>query len=147
MTPGRSERWLKLLLRITGVVMLLAVVAFVMPRSWMVWTHRWLRMGKFPGAPIAEYLARSTSGLYATLGGLMLLTASDVRRYAPVVSFLAGALAAKSLLGLAFGLWMGMPLYWLVGDLVSACGFAVVVLVLQFLVARSCRAGLGDQRS
>ena len=134
--PEQYERWLRLLLRVTGGVMLLALVAVVMPRSWMAAAHEWLGVGAFPDAPIAEYLARSTSGLYAMLGGLAILLAADVRTYRRAITYFALALPALSTLMLLACWNSGLPAYWLLTDLFSAAGFGAAVLVLQRLAGR-----------
>jgi hypothetical protein len=110
------ERTLILLLRVCGGVMLLALFAIFLPTEWMAWTHRWLGLGEFPASPLVDYLTRSISALYAVYGGLLMLLARDVRRFAPVIVYLA-------VTGLAFGVVMigvdfgaGMPRYWSVGE-------------------------------
>ena len=55
----KTDKALVILLRIVGVPALFAVVAVVMPTSWMAATHRWLELGKMPTGPVVEYLARS----------------------------------------------------------------------------------------
>ena len=60
-----------------------------MPTTWIVATHKWLGLGDFPDAPITQYLARSISALYAIFGGLVIVVSTDVRRYVPVIRFLA----------------------------------------------------------
>ena len=121
------ERALAVLLRVSGGVMLLALFAIVLPTEWMAATHRWLGLGEFPASPLVDYLTRSISALYAIYGGLMVLLARDVRRFAPVIVYLA-------VTGLAFGVVMvgvdfaaGMPRYWSVGE-------GPLVLVLSWLI-------------
>jgi len=123
-----TERLLKIVLRASGVVCCLAVAAALMPRSWMAYAHDWLGMGTFPAKPVAEYLARSTSGLWTFMGVLFLVVAADVRRYARVITVQVLAIGLLSVLGMIYG---GMPLYWLVADLVTAVGLCVVTLILQ----------------
>jgi hypothetical protein len=110
------ERTLVLFLYVSGGVMLLAVFAIFLPTEWMAATHRWLGLGEFPASPLVDYLTRSASALYAIYGGLLVLLARDVRRFAPVIVYLA-------VTGLAFGVVMlgvdfaaGMPRYWSVGE-------------------------------
>ena len=121
------ERVLILLLRVSGVVMLLAFFAIFLPTEWMARTHRWLGLGDFPASPLVDYLTRSASALYAIYGGLLVLLARDVRRFAPVIVYLA-------VTGLAFGVVMigvdfaaGMPHYWSVGE-------GPLVLVLSWVI-------------
>ena len=131
-----SERLLRIILRLTAALMLLALVAVFMPKPWMAAAHEWLGLGVFPDAPIAEYLARSTSALYALVGGAMLIAASDVRRYARMITYLALAMAAVSV-AIFVTCFSDLPLWWLLGDLVTAGGFAAIVLVLQHMARKS----------
>src|SRR6059036_1435454 len=87
----RIENYLKVRLQAFGAVTALALVPFVMPRSWMAAVHEWLGMGMLPDRPVVEYLARTTSALYGYLGGLYLVLATDVRRYARVITYCAVA--------------------------------------------------------
>ena len=134
------ERALILLLRVSGGVMLLALFAIVLPTQWMAATHRWLGLGEFPASPLVDYLTRSASALYAIYGGLLVLLARDVRRFAPVIVYLA-------VTGLAFGVVMigvdfaaGMPRYWSVGE-------GPLVLVLSSVILWLARGIRRDAES
>jgi hypothetical protein len=104
-TTEARERWLKLLLRVEGAVMLLALVPAVMPTDWLAAAHEWLALGKLPAGVLVEYLARTLSAFYAITGGLLWLVSFDVRRYAAVIGYVAaacvvmGAIAIASVLG------------------------------------------------
>ena len=50
-----------MLLQAFGAVTAIALVPFVMPRSWMATVHEWLGMGVLPDKPVVEYLAPPTS--------------------------------------------------------------------------------------
>jgi len=131
-----SERLLRIILRLTAATMLLAVAAVFMPKPWMAAAHEWLGLGTFPQQPITEWLARSTSALYALVGGAMLIAASDVRRYARLITYLALATAGASA-AMVITCLGDMPPWWLLADLFSAGGFAIVVLVLQYMARKS----------
>src|SRR5258706_7372800 len=103
-----AERWLKLLLRVFGGTSALAIFPFFMPRSWMAATHEWLGMGALPEKPIVEYLARSTSALCALYGGLLLLLATDVHRYAAVIKYQAIVTICLASAGAIFGFRAGL---------------------------------------
>src|SRR5437763_16377771 len=75
---------------------LFALVAVLMPVSWMAATHRWLGLGEMPTGPVVEYLARSLSAFYALVGALCLVVAADLERYRPLVRFLGVAFALMS---------------------------------------------------
>jgi len=91
---------------------LFALVAVVMPSSWMAATHRWLGLGEMPTAPVVEYLARSLSAFYAVTGALCLVLATDLERYRPLVRFLGVAFALMSVALLGVDLPAGMPWWW-----------------------------------
>lgn len=104
------------LLRLAGVMMLLAVPAVVMPFPWMDAIHRQLGLGALPHTPIVGYLTRSCSALYAVYGALMIFLSLDVVRYLPAIRFLA-------IVGVVFGVAMagidwavGMPFSWAVSE-------------------------------
>lgn len=128
-----AEKTLVVLLRLAGVLLLTAVVPAIMPFAWMKDIHRLLGMGELPEGPIIGYLTRSLSAMYAMHGALILFVSLDVRRFLPVVKFLA-------VLGIVFGAGMlvldvmvGMPPYWVLCE-----GPFIVVLggVLLWLSGR-----------
>ena len=127
---SRAERWLSLALRILAVPMLLAIPCALLPVAWMDATHQWLGLGSLPQAPILEYLARSASLLYGFHGVLLLLVASDVRRYLPVIWLLGGAGVAFGLAMLAIDHAAGLPVYWrrLEGGIIMGEGALVLGL-------------------
>ena len=109
-TPmNRYEKVLVLLLRLDGIIMLAALLPSMMPLAWMKEVHRCLGMGELPDGPIIGYLTRSLSLMYAMHGAVLFFVSFDVRRFLPVVKFVA-------VLTILFGLWMtaldvvvGMP--------------------------------------
>jgi len=109
---NRSEKALVLILRVAAILLLTALVPSVMPSAWMQDIHRQLGMGELPEGPIVGYLTRSLSAMYAMHGALVFFVSLDLRRYLPVVKWLA-------ILGIMFGMGMlvldvlvGMPLPW-----------------------------------
>jgi hypothetical protein len=130
-----AEEWLKALLRVFGATCVLAVLPFIMPRSWMGFTHEWLGMGTLPEKPVVEYLARSTSALCAFYGGLLFVLATDVHRYAPAITYQAIAMMLLSGAGAILGLRAGMPAWWMVGDGMGCWVFCGAMLWLQKRIA------------
>ena len=126
----RSERWLALLLRLAGVVMLLAIPAALMPTDWMQAHHEWIGLGDFPRAPLTDYLARSISLLYGIHGGLMLLVAGAPRRYRAVIGYIAWTNMLFGASMLAIDLYAGMPLLWTVGEGPPIFGMGLVFRLL-----------------
>ena len=127
----RIENYLKVLLQAFGAVTALALVPFVMPRSWMAAVHEWLGMGVLPDKPVVEYLARTTSALYGFLGGLYLVLATDVRRFARIITYSAVATLLISAVNTALCLRAGMPGWWMWSDVVACWLFGVGILFLQ----------------
>lgn len=130
---GWAEKTLVVVLRFAAVLLMLAFGAIVMPFEWMAATHRSLGLGDLPNTPMIGYLTRSLSALYAMHGMLLFYISCDIRRYLPLVRFLA-------VMGIAFGAGMivldivvGLPLSWTVGEGPFIIAIAVVEL---WLVAR-----------
>ena len=126
----QSDKALAFVLRCLGVGSLFALVAVVMPFSWMAATHRWLGLGEMPTGPVVEYLARSVSAFYALFGALFLVVASDLDRYRPVVRFLGVALAVVGLILLGVDVSAGMPWWWTASE---GPGTVVIGAVLFWL--------------
>ncbi len=125
-----KKKILRLLMRVVGVVMLAAFAAAFMPLDWMAAAHAWLGLGELPAAPVVEYLARSASLLYGLLGGLFVLVAGDLERYAPIVRFLGAMFMVLGAVLTGVDVAAGMPLYWTLweGPPTIAVGLAMVLL-------------------
>jgi len=128
----KQERLFKLFLRILGTAALLALVAVVMPYSWMNATHQWLGMGQLPAEPIVGYLARSTSAFYALLGGLFWVASFDLHRHRMVLCYLGIVIVIFGAALFVIDLLGGMPLYWSLTEGPINVGFGVVILALSY---------------
>ena len=126
-----AERILIVVLRLSAVALLTALPAAFLPFGWMAAIHRWIGLGELPDVPIIGYLTRSTSGMYALHGALVLYMSFDVRRYMPLIRFTA-------MVGIAFGAgvllvdWRAaMPLHWTIaeGPFVIALNAVILRLV------------------
>ena len=125
------EWWLKLLLYLWGAPPLLAIVAFIMPYSWMAAVHQSLGMGNLPERPIVDYLARYASAFAVFYGALLFALASDVRRYARLITLQAILIIVFSAVGAALGRRAGMPAWWMIADVTSCWLFCGAMLWLQ----------------
>ena len=125
-----ADKALVFLLRSLGVGSLFALVAVVMPFSWMVATHRWLGLGEMPDGPVVEYLARSLSAFYAIMGALCVVVAADLERYRPLVRFLGVAFALMSVVLLGVDLAAGMPWWWTASEGPGGVVFGALLFVL-----------------
>jgi hypothetical protein len=118
---------------------LFALVAVVMPFSWMVATHRWLGLGEMPTGPVVEYLARSLSAFYAIMGALCLVLTIDLGCYRPLVRFLGVAFALMSLVLLGVDLAAGMPWWWSASEGPGGVVFGALLFVLARPVHKPCK--------
>lgn len=137
LTPKRSETLLRWLLIANGVLTLLALPAIFLPTSTMDMFHRRLELGTLPEGPIVQYLARSISALYAAFGSLTLVIASDLRRFAPLVTW-------WGIVAILFGvilLWVDinapMPAHWTWGEVPYTVLTGMIVLVLRLRMTDS----------
>jgi hypothetical protein len=136
----RADKVLVILLRFVGVGSLFALIPVFMPMSWMVATHRWLGLGEMPTDPVVEYLARDLSAFYALVGALLLVMASDLERYRPLVRFFALAFIVLSILFTGIDLAAGMPWWWTASEGPGGIVFGA----LMFLLARPVSAKGGS---
>lgn len=124
---------LRRLLRLIGAIDCLALLAALMPRTLIESVSTRLGFAPFPPGPLAEYLARSTSLLYALHGALLLFIAGDVVRYLPLIRWLGVLAAIHGTLILAIDLQLGMPGWWCAAE---GPTFAVSGLLLLALTKR-----------
>ena len=110
--------------------MLTALGAVVMPYSWMNAIHQHTGLGELPHVPIVGYLTRSVSAFYALHGALLVFVAGDVRRYLPVVSFLAVAGAVFGAVMLGIDCAVGIPLRWTIAEGPFVVALSAVILWL-----------------
>jgi len=104
--------WLKRLVFCVAIVQGCAVIAVVMPRSWMDASSSLLRVDPLGDSPLAGYLARLASALYALHGS----TLGIVAWYLPRSLFMVKPIGVATILfGFAM-FWIdlaeGMPVYW-----------------------------------
>ena len=118
---------------------MLAIVALVMPHSWMAAVHEWLGMGLLPDKPIVDYLARYGSALSVVYGVVVLVLATDVHRYARLIALQAIMIMVFSAVGCVFGWRAGMPAWWMASDVASCWLFCGAMLWLQRQIVASRR--------
>ncbi|MBC8351845.1 MAG: hypothetical protein H8E66_07640 [Planctomycetes bacterium] len=127
-----SDLPLVIALRVLGGTDMLAFIAVAMPTAWLQLGHRLSGLEEFPDAPIASYLARSASALYALHGLMVVYMSFDVRRYWPLIRFLARIAIVHGIVMLGIDLAVGMPTWWtaLEGPAFALTG--LIVLVAQY---------------
>lgn len=134
-----SEKFLKLLLRFLGTTSLFALVFVVTPCSWLDSIHSFLGMGQLPDKPVVGYLARSTSALYAILGGLFWTVSFDLERHRLVLCYLGAAITLFGAALLVIDWSEGLPFLWKVweGPFLMALGLAIFVLSRKIKTSES----------
>jgi hypothetical protein len=115
-----SEKWLRLFLKVVGVVTLFAFAAAVMPAQWMEEIAGALGIEPFPRAPLTFYLARNLSLLYGFAGCLLLIVAADLSRYRPLVRMIAYGAILFGILQAIVDAQSGMPWWWTAYESVSS---------------------------
>lgn len=121
------ESALKLILRLIGTSSLFALIFVAAPHRWMDSIHNAMGLGPFPNTPVVNYLARSTSALYAMLGGLFWVVSFDIAGHRRVLNYLGVAMVA---FGVALFLidWVeGLPRFWALweGPFVTVLGLSI----------------------
>ena len=127
------EKTLITILRISGLMLITAFIAVVLPYETMARIHYMMGLGNLPQIPILDYLARSVSFFYGMHGVIILYISFNLMRYLQFLKLFC-------YLGFAFGIALfiidmtaPMPSYWSFGE-----GPFVVSLniVVYFLVGR-----------
>jgi hypothetical protein len=140
MSRELSAKMLVILLRIFGGSMMLAIVAVIMPDSWL----RFAVSEVEPNTPVAvlvEYLARGWSAFYFMLGGLIWLFSTDLPRYAIAgkwvgfcyVVISGGAMAIAGWYAFSYTEWEKPWFFWIVLFNLT-CGFTLGSMI--FLLYR-----------
>jgi hypothetical protein len=83
-----------------------------------------------PEGVLVPYLARSLSAFYVVHAGVMLICAFNVRRYAPMIMYLAWAGIAFALMVTFLDIHAGFPWYWTVAEGPFLVIISVAMLVL-----------------
>jgi hypothetical protein len=135
-TPDHCRPILLVVLRVGGGLACTAVLAIFLPTAWMAAIHRWLGLGEFPDAAITQYLARSVSAFYAIFGGLTILASLDVRRFGPVITFLAVVTMAFGAVITGVDAMARMPPCWMLAEGPPTFGIGPGTLLLNRRVQR-----------
>jgi hypothetical protein len=117
------------LLRIVGAITLLAFAAGIMPNAWFVEISRFLGY-EFPQQPLGFYLARHLSILYGFVGIGLLVLASDLHRYGPLVRWLGWGAIVLGVLQVMFDFWAGLSWLWALGEGLSTVFGGLLILWL-----------------
>jgi hypothetical protein len=128
MTSEKLQSWV---LRLTGATEILAFISVVMPRSWMESAHSWLGLGQMPDGPVIMFMIRQASYAYGMHGVSLLLMATDVRRFQPLIVFNGISFLLAGVVFYLIDYSAGMPFWWTIIDALGCASFGVAVLILN----------------
>lgn len=128
--PSKSDRLVSILLRCDACLQLGALIAVLMPLSWMAEIHEGIGLGVFPRDPIVEYFARSLSTMYALHGVITFVIAGDVPRYRPLIRVWAMSFLALGVITILIDVVAALPLFWLLSEGPFVIVFGLVILYL-----------------
>ena len=114
--PAFADRTVTLVLRAAGCLNLTALLFAFGPDALLHRGHELLLGGPFPDEPVAEYLARTASLLYAFHGCLLIFAAGDPARFAGWLKLYGVLMAAAGPAFLATDLLADMPAWWAWGE-------------------------------
>ena len=130
--PNSSrDRWLLIFLRLIGATSLLAFFASVMPADWIIMISEELGFDPFPNSPLTFYLARNLSLLYGFVGATLLIIASDLGRYRPLVRYAAIGTLLFSGFQLVVDSMSALPWWWTWGESGSTLVGGIILYWMQ----------------
>jgi len=102
-----AESGVKWLLRFIAFTALFALIAAVMPQSWLI---RFIHMAdaNLPVGIFVTYVLRMLMGMFVLAGLFCVVLSTDVRRYRPLIGILGAACLIGCLAGL-IALFIGVP--------------------------------------
>jgi hypothetical protein len=127
----RSDQLQSLILRLSGSVEVLAFLAVVMPRSWMVSSHSWLGLGDMPDGPLIKFMIRQASYVYGMHGVSLWVLASDVQRFQPMIVLNGISFTLAGAVFFAIDYSAGMPFWWTISDTLGCAFFGIALLLLN----------------
>jgi len=110
------DRNLLIYLRVIGGLALLAFLASVMPASWIVQVSEELGFDPFPDSPLTFYLARNLSLLYGFVGASLLVLASDLERYRPLIRYASFGTILFAVFQCIVDSMAALPAWWTWGE-------------------------------
>ena len=128
MNPQDRKLLTTWLLRLVGLVEMLAFIAVIMPHSWMAAAHAWLGLGQMPEGSVLMFLTRQASYTYGMHGVSLWILSWDVKRFRPLILFNGISYALAGPVFFTIDYMAGMPMWWTVGDS-AACAFVGVALL------------------
>ena len=128
-----KKKALIIILRVSGLTMLLAFIAVFLPYQTMANIHRQIGLGNFPQLPILAYLARSVSLFYGIHGMILLYISFDLDKYLQFLKFFCYIGFMFSTCLFFIDLTAPMPASWTFGEgpLVFGLNLLIYVIVVK----------------
>src|SRR5262245_44224875 len=104
------------ILRLVGTMELFSFGAVFLPRAWMESIHAMPGPGELPQGPAFDSVMRDVSFTYGLHGVAVLVIASDVVRYRPLVVLSAIGYLLAGPVFITIDVINGMPTSWIVGN-------------------------------
>ena len=146
-----AEYWLKLILSVCGLADLMAVIGVVMPQSWLAWcvakAEPWVS-----ARLLVTYLVRLNCGFEVLFGAMLLVFASDVRRYKTPITiamcWILFFILATGIPGARYvPFFLDQWFFWcLVVEGLGGLVLAALVLFLQSRISHENRGAIPDDR-
>ena len=133
------------LLRLVGLVEMLAFIAVIMPHSWMEAAHAWLGLGQMPEGAVLKFLTRQASYTYGMHGISLWILSWDVKRFRPLILLNGISFLLSGPVFFIIDYNAGMPMWWTVEDSVSCALVGVALLWLSFS-RKGAKEGLEQNR-
>ena len=130
------KRTLIILLRVSGLMLITAFIAVLLPYETMARIHQQIGLGNLPRLPILDYLARSVSMFYGIHGVIVLYISFNLMRYIELLKLLC-------YLGFVFGIALfvidmnaPMPARWSFAEGPFIVSLNIVIYVLIMMLER-----------
>ena len=124
------KRLLTWLLRLAGMIEILAFFAVVMRRTWMEAAHAWLGLGAMPSGAVLMFMIRQASYSYGMHGISLWLLTLDLDRYRLLIMFNGIAFLLAAPVFFLIDYTSGVPFWWTLSDTSSCLFFGLGILWL-----------------
>jgi hypothetical protein len=139
-----ADRLLSWLIRANAAILLCAAAPIFFPTELMAEMHQRLGLGTLARDRLTEYLTRSASACYAMHGAVLLVLATDVRRYRRFIDWMYVIHFLFALTMLGIDLFAGMPGWWTVAEVGTIGAVAVTIFTVNQVAKRSPANAVGD---
>ena len=136
MTSETRAKVLRTILTVTGAALCLCGVFIFLPVSWLKVMAGWFIAAEvldpiWPTAPLFGYLLRTCLAAYLWIGVVLLVAASDPKRYRRLVDVAVCMLILLAVVCVAGGIASGIPPTYYLGDAVSSAIVGVLLLAFR----------------